>query len=110
MPGHTARLSIAHSTRGDGALLVAVGEIDASTIDLLRARLQRAIDDRATWVTLDCSGVTSATAAAVRVLNDAGRHLHERGGGLVVVDAPDPLEGLTRILGSAAAIEFRSAG
>ena len=71
-----------------GALVVVDGELDIGTAPRLGAALHTLVDEGATTITLDCSGLgfldsqgLGVLVAVSRRLRDAGGSLHLRGAG-----------------------------
>ena len=73
---------------GSGPLVVVEGELDAGTAPRLGAALHSLVDEGATMITVECSGLAfldshglGVLVAASRRLRDAGGALHLRGAG-----------------------------
>ena len=73
---------------GAGSLVVVEGELEAGTAPRLGAALHALVDEGATTITVDCSGLAfldsqglGVLVAASRRLRDAGGALHLRGAG-----------------------------
>jgi anti-anti-sigma factor len=73
------------------ALVLAIGEVDDHTVGRLEARIREAMDEGATRVVVDTSGVSFLAVAGLRALEAAGAELGRRGGELIVVDPPRSL-------------------
>lgn len=67
---------------GSGSLVVVDGELDAGTAPRLGATLHMLIDEGATTITLDCTGLAFLDSQGLGVLVAASRRLRDAGGDL----------------------------
>ena len=67
---------------GRGSLVVLEGELDIGTAPRLGAALHSLLDDGATTITVDCSGLDFLDSQGLGVLVAASRRLRNAGGAL----------------------------
>ncbi len=88
------------ATASRRATVALEGELDHCTAPLVRARLDRVLDDpRITHLTLDLRALTFMDSSGVGVLLGRLKLLRERGGTLAVRGMPPPVEKLFRLSG-----------
>ncbi len=67
---------------GHGSLVIVEGELDAGTAPRLGAALHSLLDQGATKITVDCSGLAFLDSQGLGVLVAASRRLRDGGGAL----------------------------
>lgn len=100
--GHLARVT---TTVVDGIVVtLAAGEVDMSSVDIIRAEVSRQLDRHPASLVLDLSALTFFGSAGLDMLIEQQRHAQELGATFVVVADGDvvlkPLEitGLAEVL------------
>ena len=89
-PSARTSLTVTLERNGAAVRLVATGEVDASTVQLLRDSLNAALADGVPTVILDLAGVRYLDSAGVGALVQAHNGTTARGGRLTVAN-PQPM-------------------
>jgi anti-anti-sigma factor len=89
-PAARTRLTVTLERAGTSIYLAAIGEVDASTAQLLRDSLTAALADGASTVVLDLAGVRYLDSAGVGALVQAHNSTTARGARLTVAN-PQPM-------------------
>jgi anti-sigma B factor antagonist len=96
----STEFAVATETLAPGHELVSLcGEVDIYTAPRLKEHLVKVLDEGATGVVVDLSGVTFIDSTALGVLIGAVRRLHEADGRMALVVATRPVERVLKLTG-----------
>jgi stage II sporulation protein AA (anti-sigma F factor antagonist) len=93
-----------------GTRAVLAGEIDMSTVDELRSRLEAALLDSPAILVLDLSGVTFLDSSGLRLVLQIDAAAKRAGGRLIVVPGPRLVSRVFELTGAADELEIAPAG
>ncbi|WMX46699.1 STAS domain-containing protein [Streptomyces roseicoloratus] len=94
------RFRVEVRTVGASELLAPVGELDHHTAELLRAPLDRALDEGRTRVVLDCSRLEFCDSTGLNVLLGARLRADAAGGGIHLAAMRPPVARVFEITGA----------
>ncbi|MCK1796944.1 STAS domain-containing protein [Streptomyces sp. XM4193] len=99
---HRGRLTVDVHDHGASAVIAPRGELDHHTADLLRASLERCVEEGRKLLVVDCSGLDFCDSTGLNVLLGARLQAQAAGGSVALADMSPLVARLFEITGAGA--------